>query len=102
MNGNAQTSRKALQRLIILVLFALVIGIFSYGWTVTDIDLTVPQQPQRQLSLGRAIRELFSPDILDQDYVFEETSTSFLITCSTGESPAPTTPPTDGTPYITI
>ncbi|MFN8373218.1 MAG: ABC transporter permease subunit [Anaerolineae bacterium] len=95
-------SRSALTRLLVILAFALGIAIFSYGWSVTDIDLGVSQEPQRQQNLGEAIRELFSPNIFEQDYTFQQTTASFLVVCDTAEAPAETTAPTDGTPYIVV
>src|SRR5688572_4854300 len=101
-NSPASPARAALKRLIIIVVLAISIGIFSYGWSVTDINLAIPQEPRRQQNVGEAMRELFSPNIFEQDYTFEESITPFLVSCATGESPAATTPTTDGTPYIIV
>lgn len=95
-------SRAALRRLIIILGAAAVLLIFSYGWTITDIDFSVPQQPQRQQNVGNALRELLSPNVFTQDYTIENTTTSFLINCPDGFTP-PTASANDGTtPYIVV
>ncbi len=102
MNLIRQSSSTPLRRLVIIILFAIGVAILSYGWLVTDIDLEVPQEPQRQQNLGEAIRDLFSPNIFEQDYTFEEVTTPFLVSCSTSEAPPAADPATDGTPYIIV
>jgi phosphonate ABC transporter permease subunit PhnE len=95
-------SRAALRRLIIVVIAAVVLVIFSYGWTITDIDFSVPQQPQRQQNVGNALRELLSPNVFTQDYTVDNTTTPFLINCP-ADFTSPAEPTNDGsTPYIVV
>jgi phosphonate ABC transporter permease subunit PhnE len=60
------SSTTYLRRLILLLVVLAGIYIYSYGVRVTDIDLSVPQDPQRQAPLSRAMRELLSPNIFTQ------------------------------------
>lgn len=78
------SSRAVLRRLLILLAAAAVLVIFSYGWTVTDIDLSVPQQPQRQENVGNALRQLLSPNVFTQEYEIRVATASFLIGCPDG------------------
>lgn len=83
------SSRAALRRLFIIVAFAIGVVIFSYGWSVTQINLDRPQEPIRQQNAGNALRELLSPRIFDQDYDIQAATTSFLVTCpADGSAPA--------------
>ncbi len=91
-------SRLALRRLLIVLFIALLVVIFSYGWNVTRIDFTLPQQPQRQENVGNALRELLSPNVFTQDYDVKNTLISFRIGCS-DDFPAPV-PVDNGEPYI--
>jgi phosphonate ABC transporter permease subunit PhnE len=93
-------STQILKRLIILVAIAVVVVIFSYGWTVTNINLAVPQEPQRQENVGKSLRELLSPNVFTQDYEVSSYSTPFRIVCSDAEIIPPAEPST--TPYIIV
>lgn len=77
-------SRAALKRLLIVLASAVVFVIFSYGWAVTDIDLSVPQQPQRQQNVGNALRELLSPNVFVQDYDIRSATTPVQMGCPDG------------------
>jgi phosphonate ABC transporter permease subunit PhnE len=81
-------SQGALKRLILVVLFAIGMLIYSYGWTVTDIDLTLPQESLRQESLTRAMRELLSPRLFDQSRELATFTAPILMDCASGEAPA--------------
>jgi phosphonate ABC transporter permease subunit PhnE len=78
----------ALKRLILVLLFAIGMLIYSYGWTVTDIDLTLPQESLRQESLTRAMRELLSPRLFDQSRELATFTAPILMDCASGEAPA--------------
>lgn len=93
-------SNQILKRIIILLIIAVVLVIFSYGWTVTDIDLAVPQEPQRQENVGKALRELLSPNVFTQDYEISTYTANFRITCSDSEIIPPNTP--SDAPYIVV
>lgn len=94
-------SQAALRRLLVILGIAVGLIVFSYGWTVTDIDLTVPQQAQRQQNVGNALRELLSPNVFSQEYEVHNTTTSFTIDCPEGfTQPEPATSETE--PYIVV
>ncbi|MFC1960283.1 ABC transporter permease subunit [Chloroflexota bacterium] len=101
MDNNKPPSLQTTGRRLLLVL-AVVIGvlIYAYGWRVTDISLEETQDPTRQESVTRALRELLSPDIFDQDRASEFTEVPFWVGCGDNvELPEPAA--TDG-PYITL
>lgn len=100
MNQPVSLARQARQRLLVIFLFTAVLVIFSYGWTVTDIDLAVPQEPQRQQNVGNALRELLSPNIFTQEYEVIATTTTFVITCPDEFSPPPVVE--SDKPYIRV
>lgn len=93
-------SRRALRRLLILLAVAAGLIIFAYGWTDTDIDFTVPQEPQRQTNVGNALRELLSPNVFTQEYEVENTTTTFVMGCPDGFT-APEIA-ASGDPYIIV
>lgn len=94
-------SRTLLWRLVLVVLAAVMLVIFSYGWTVTDIDLAVPQEAQRQENVGNALRELLSPNVFSQEYEVKTATTSFLINCP-ADFTAPEAVPSADQPYIVV
>jgi phosphonate ABC transporter permease subunit PhnE len=103
MNNNNQPPSRtnaALRRLMIVLGLVLVVVIFSYGWTATDINLAVPQEPQRQTNVGNALRELLSPNVFTQEYEIMDATTAFVIDCAE-DFTAPEITPIDG-PYIEI
>lgn len=75
-------ARSALRRLLWIVVFTLGLIIFAYGWTVTNIDLDVPQEERRQENVGNALRELLSPNVFTQDYEVLTATTAFQIGCT--------------------
>jgi phosphonate ABC transporter permease subunit PhnE len=81
-NQTPPRSRHILRRLIILIVIAIVLVIFSYGWRVTNINLSVPQEPQRQQNVGKALRELLSPNVFTQDYVVKSFTANFRMRCA--------------------
>jgi ABC-type phosphate/phosphonate transport system permease subunit len=103
MNSPAQSSRSrsALNRLIVVLIAAVALVVFAYGWDVTDIDFSVTQQPQRQKNVGNALQELLSPNVFEQEYSVQNTTAAFLMTCSDGFTlPPPQLSPDQ--PYIEI
>lgn len=82
-------TRNALVRL--LLVFAIVIGftIYSYGWTVTEVDLEKPQEAQRQQNVGNALRELLSPRIFEQEREVVEITAAFLMECDSSDVEIP-------------
>lgn len=87
-NTPAEESRSALQRLIIVLAVAFGVIIYSYGWTVTEIDLERPQEERRQTNVSIALRELLSPRIFEQNRELTIYTTEFLMDCETGDAPA--------------
>ena len=83
-----ENERPSILRRIAIIL-GILIGflIYSYGWTVTEIDLGVPQEAQRQENVQIALRELLSPRILQQERDVTILSAPFLMACDEGESP---------------
>ena len=101
INSTPSRSRTALRRLVIVLCAAVILVVFSYGWTITDIDFSVPQQPQRQENVGNALRELLSPNVFTQDYTVENTTIPFIINCPDGFTP-PAAAPNETEPYIVV
>lgn len=99
MNRTPPSTRVALRNLLIVLAITLAVGIYAYGWTVTDIDLEKPQDEQRQANVQNALRELLSPRIFEQDRKIITTTTSFLMDCE-GESPA--APESSDGPYVRV
>jgi phosphonate ABC transporter permease subunit PhnE len=81
------SSRKALRNLLIVLVATVAFLIYSYGWTVTDIDLVKPQESARQEGVTRALQELLSPNLFDQDSETDIFGASFRFGCETGELP---------------
>lgn len=98
--SNTNTSRSALQRLVIVVLIAVGFVIYAYGWKITDISLAETQEPNRQSSVQRALRELLSPNIFDQDITSVVALANLQQEC-TGEETAPV-PREAGQPYAIL
>lgn len=89
MKASPPRVRGALRTLVIVLIAAASLVIYSYGWTVTDINLDAPQEPQRQTNVGNALRELLSPNIFTQTYEIVRTSAPFRMDCAEAEaSPA--------------
>lgn len=93
-------ARSSLRRLLIVVAVVVGIVIFAYGFKVTDIDLNQTQDPVRQGSLQRAMRELLSPDIFDQETTSEVSSATFQKECS--GQPVEQPAHEEGQPYVQL
>lgn len=81
MFGDRPPSSMAAARSLLIVA-AVLVGIFIYAWAfdITDISLEKPQDPERRSQLSRALRELFSPNIFEQDTDSEMVSVNFMAT----------------------
>jgi phosphonate ABC transporter permease subunit PhnE len=96
MNNNSPpSSRVALRRLVLVLSVVIGVVVYAYGWQVTDIDIEETQDERRQESVQRALRELFAPDIFEQDTESIFAQTDFLMNCSDNPpaTPEPTTEP---------
>jgi phosphonate ABC transporter permease subunit PhnE len=101
IGNNPPSSRTALRRLVIVVAVLVGVLIYAYGWQVTDIDIEETQNPTRQASVQRALRELFAPDLFDQETESVFAEANFQMDCESGTPPAET-PVLEDTPYIVI
>ncbi len=99
---NQTPSRLLLRRLLLIVAFAAVLVIFSYGWTVTQINLARPQEPIRQQNVSNALRELLSPRVFEQDYEVIAATTPIIMNCPADGAPAAAQPVEGDTPYIIV
>lgn len=82
-----RSSRTALRNLLIVLAITVGVLIYAYGWTVTAIDLSKPQEPTRQVNLSNALRELLSPRIFDQDRERASVKADVLFGSCEGEAP---------------
>jgi len=96
-----QETRSALYRLLVVLAVAIGIVIYSYGWAVTEIDLSEPQEEQRQTNVTRALRELLSPNIFQQEREVIEYTAPFLMDCESGDAPVQADP-ASGEPVVVI
>lgn len=91
------------RRLFILGLVVIGVLIYAYGWRITDISLEEPQDPDRRGQLSRALRELLSPNIFEQDTDSELTSINFVADRNCEDQEVPEQSEVDeGEPYITV
>jgi len=97
-----KSSRNALRNLLVVLTITAGFLIYSYGWTVTDIDLAKPQEGSRQEGVGRALQELLSPNLFDQDTTTTIYGASFRYGCDSDETPAQNTLNTDGSPSLIL
>ncbi len=93
-------SQSALRRLIVVIAVVVGVVIYAYGFKITDIGLEETQDETRQTAVNRAMRELLSPDIFNQDTTTESATANFQKICSnsTVEQPAQE----EGKPYVTL
>lgn len=96
-----QSSRNALRNLLLVLAIAIGVLIYAYGWTVTDVNLTRPQEASRQNSLTNALREMLSPRIFDQDRVLVSSTAPVLYQCEEGDAPDEISLSSDG-PSVSI
>ncbi len=85
----SQATRHALTRLLVVLTITLGFVIYSYGWTVTEVDLDKPQEAQRQENVGNALRELLSPRMFTQEREVVEITTGFLMECGSSDVEIP-------------
>ncbi len=102
MNNNRPSSQSALRRLLLVAAVTLAVLIYAYGWRVTDISLEETQDPIRQDSVTRALRELLSPDIFDQDRASEFAYAAIALGCPEDGAPVEQPEAAPGKPQVTI
>lgn len=95
------SSRAALRRLLIVLVTVIGFLIYAYGWTVTNIDLSKPQEATRGQNVTNALRELLSPRIFEQDRELVPARVSILVDCEKGTMPEPVDPPATE-PYVIV
>jgi phosphonate ABC transporter permease subunit PhnE len=98
-SNNPPSSQDALRRLLVVLAILVGVVVYAYGWQVTDIDIEETQDERRQASVQRALRELFAPDIFDQDTESVFMQADFLMNCS--DTP-PVPPEPTHQPYIAL
>lgn len=84
---NLSSSQKALRRLLIVIGVVIGIALYIYGWNTTEISLDEVQNPDRQASLQRAMRELLSPDLFTRHHDAKTFFVKFPVGCPAGEKP---------------
>jgi phosphonate ABC transporter permease subunit PhnE len=87
VNNNPPSSRSALRRLLLVLAVLAGVAFYAYGWNTTHISLNEVQDPTRQASVQRAMRELLSPDIFTRNNVQRSLFVEFPIGCPAGEQP---------------
>ena len=63
--------------------------IYAYGVWVTEVDLEEIQDETRRVQLVRILRDLASPELLEQDIEETVTDVPINIPCANGAVPAP-------------
>jgi phosphonate ABC transporter permease subunit PhnE len=86
MSETPPDPKNALRRLLIVIGAVIGFIIYSYGWTVTNIDLEVPQEERRQNNVSNALRELLAPNIFEQDREVEDIFVNVRVECIEGEA----------------
>ncbi len=95
------SSQAALRNLLLVLLVTVGFMIYAYGWTVTDIDLSKPQEPSRQQNVTSALQELLSPRIFEQDRELIPARANVLVGCESGTSPDATAS-SETEPYVVV
>ncbi len=101
-NTDRPSSRSALRRLLLVAAVVLGVLVYAYGWRVTDISLEETQDPIRQDSVTRALRELLSPDIFDQDRTSEFVYAAIALGCPEDGTPIEQPAAEPGKPQVTV
>jgi ABC-type phosphate/phosphonate transport system permease subunit len=95
------SSKNALRRLLIVVAVVVGVLVYAYGWRVTDISLEETQDEVRQSSVTRALRELLSPNIFEQDREAEYATANVGLECQ-DDAPVEQDEIVDGEPYVVL
>jgi phosphonate ABC transporter permease subunit PhnE len=104
VNSTPSGASVALRRLLILLAIVLAVVIYSYGFSVTQIDLEKPQEANRQSQVQRALRELLSPRIFTQDVQTQEdvALANFRVGCATDGAALQQPEAAAGAPYLRL
>jgi len=92
--------RSLLRTAMYVVLVVLGVLVYAYGWKITDINLEVPQDKDRQEQVARALRGLLSPDLFERDEESQVAYAHFLVPCA--DSPPDQPQVVAGQPTITL
>lgn len=95
-------SKTALRNLLVVLAIAVGFIIYSYGWTVTDIDLEKPLETPRQEGVSRALRELLSPNLFDQDTETDIYAAPFRYGCEGEGVPSANVASEDGSAVLVV
>lgn len=107
MDSKPPALRDSWRTLLFIGLVVTGIIIYVYAWRFTDIDLDETQDVQRQQQLTRAMRELLSPNIFEQDVTSERVDYPIRMGCVSDPlvgliNPAPPLPIESGDPYLVV
>ena len=102
MSQNGPSSRNALHRLLLVLAVFVGVMVYAYGWRVTDIGLEETQDPTRQESVQRALRELLSPDIFEQEHASQFVEASFRRGCPEDGEAVQQPGRQPGEPYVVL
>jgi phosphonate ABC transporter permease subunit PhnE len=92
--------RPVLRTIFYVALILIAILVYAYGWQITDINLDVPQEEERQEQVVRALRGLLSPDLFERDQESRIAYAHFMVPCTDTPSAQPAVE--EGQPYVTL
>ncbi len=73
--------------LIIASAIIVVVVVYAFGFSVTDVNFATTRDEQRLTSLTRILRALAHPDILEYDQVVQNVEVPFHLPCPPGSTP---------------
>jgi ABC-type phosphate/phosphonate transport system permease subunit len=73
--------------LIIVSTIIVVVVVYAFGFSVTDVNFATTRDEQRLTSLTRILRALAHPDIFEYDQVEQNIDVPFHLPCPTGSTP---------------
>ncbi|MCB0045009.1 MAG: ABC transporter permease subunit [Caldilineaceae bacterium] len=83
------------------LIVVIIVVIYAYGFSVTQVNLDELDSPDRQQSLTRILRALARPNFFEFDQEEVAVETPVWVPCPSGEPPAPSVAPASG-PYMTV
>jgi phosphonate ABC transporter permease subunit PhnE len=92
--------RPVLRAILYGVLIIIGLLVYAYGWQITDINLDVPQEKERQEQVVRALRGLLNPDLFERDEESHIAYAYFLVPCT--DAPPKQPKVTEGQPYVVL